>query len=155
MTSRRRQRLPLDAYRVEGSTWHVTISVDRRNGSPFHNIAFGQDIIRSFIHACERDDEAIVHLVCIMPDHLHALIEVRSKGLVEVVGQAKSITTRIWWASGGKGSFWQTSFYDHGIREMRDFEATATYIFDNSVKEKLADEWELYPLFGGALIVDR
>ncbi len=155
MTSRRRPRLPLDAYTIEGSTWHVTIGVDRRNGSPFHNIQFGQDILESFVDACERNDEAVVHLICIMPDHLHALIEVRSEGLVEVVGRAKSITTRTWWTRGGKGPFWQTSFYDHGIREMHDFEATAMYILDNPVKAELADAWELYPLFGGTLIVDR
>lgn len=153
MTSRRRQRLPLDLYDIEGSAWHVTISVECRNGAPFRSIPFGQEMLDCFAHACAHD-EAIAHLVCIMPDHLHALIEVRSTGLVKVVGRAKSMSTRMWWARGGTGSLWQQSFHDHGIREPLDFEAAMTYILNNPVEAGLVDEWESYPLIGGEVIVD-
>ena len=153
MTSRRRQRLPLDAYTIEGTTWHVTVSVDRRNGAPFWSLPLGQEILDRFVQACQTD-EAIVHLICIMPDHLHALIEIRKEGLIKVVGPAKSMTTRTWWSSGGSGSLWQQSFYDHGIREPADFEATVRYILDNPVKAELVEEWEMYPLISGMLIAD-
>jgi REP element-mobilizing transposase RayT len=151
MTSRRRQRLPLDAYDLEGSAWHVTVSVDRRNGAPFQSIKFGQDILDCFVPACEQDG-AIAHLVCVMPDHLHALVEIRSEGLVKVIGRAKSATTRVWWKRGGTGALWQQSFHDHGIREPLDFEAAATYILNNPVEAGLGEEWESYPLVGGTLI---
>ena len=151
MTSRRRQRLPLNAYDVEGSVWHVTVNVDKRNGSPFKNLEFGQEIIDCFMHACEKD-EAIAYVLCAMPNHLHALVEVRREGLLKVIGRAKSTTTRIWWKYGGIGSLWQESFHDHGIREPRDFEATVTYVLNNPVEAGLAETWDTYPLIGGALI---
>jgi REP element-mobilizing transposase RayT len=53
---------------------------------------------------------------------------------------------------GGKGTLWQTSFYDHGIRGSQDFEATVVYILDNPVKAELVEDWESYPHFAGTLI---
>ena len=153
MTTRRRQRLPLTAYEIEGSAWHVTVDVARRNGAPFQNIMFAREILECVSHACERD-EAVLHLICVMPDHLHALIEVRTVDLIKVVGRAKSATSRIWWGRGGAGALWQQSFYDRGIRASQDFETTMTYILDNPVKAGLVEEWEHYPPIGGTIIAD-
>ncbi len=153
MTRRRKQRLPLDAYQVPGSTWHITTTVARSNGSPFQSIEFGLEVLDGFSTSCIKAG-AIPHLVCIMPNHLHALIEVRSDDLVKVIGRAKSITTRQWWARGGVGALWQESFHDHGIRGPHDFDATVTYLLNNPVEAGLALEWEMYPLIGGSVIAD-
>jgi putative transposase len=149
----RRQRLPLDAYTIDGSAWHVTTTVARQNGTPFVNTELGLETLRVFVDQVLAQD-AVPHLVCVMPDHLHLLVEVRSVGLVDLIGRLKSTSTRTWWTSGGKGSLWQTSSYDHGIREPGDFEATITYILNNPVEAGLAEKWEAYPLIGGTLIRD-
>jgi putative transposase len=153
MTRRRRQRLPLDAYEVPGSTWHITTTVARPNGSPFRSIEFGLDVLDGFATSCQAAG-AIPYLVCIMPDHLHALLEVRSDDLIKVVGRAKSETTRQWWARGGVGALWQESFHDHGIRGAHDFEATVTYLLNIPVEAGLAQEGEADPLIGGSVIAD-
>ncbi|MCO5222143.1 MAG: transposase [Thermomicrobiales bacterium] len=114
----------------------------------------GQALLAGFVNACQSDD-AIVHLICLMPDHLHALIEVQSEGLVKIVGRAKSMTTRMWWTNGRQGTLWQKSFYDHGIRETHDFEATVKYILENPVRAGLVEEGETYPLIAGRLIAER
>jgi REP element-mobilizing transposase RayT len=152
MTSSRRQRLPLDAYRVEGSVWHTSISVVKQHGRVFDNIAFGEETLMTFMRACD-DGRGIPHLICIMPDHLHFLVEVCSEGLVELVGRAKSMTTRVWWRHGGSGTFWQRSFHDHGIRGSEDYEPTVTYLLHNPVRAGMVEQWEDYPLIGGTLIV--
>ena len=151
MTTRRKQRLPLEDYAVEGSTWHVTINVERRNGNLFHSHHFGKEVLECFVKACETDS-AVVHVICIMPDHLHCLVEVRSVSLIKVIGRAKSATTRIWWARGGTNALWQESFHDPGIRERQDFDATVNYILNNPVEARLVAGWESYPLIGGTLI---
>lgn len=87
-----------------------------------------------------------------MPDHLHLLVEVRSVGLVDVMKRTKSYSTQLWWKHGGRGPLWQASFYDHGVRDIPDFEAIAAYIFSNPVKAGLVEEWESYPLFGGTMV---
>ena len=93
-----------------------------------------------------------MELFCLMPDHLHLLLRVGQAGLVEVVGDVKSRTTREWWAHGGGGALWQRSFYDHGIRGSRDFDETVRYIVENPVKAGLVEDWAEYPFVGGALI---
>lgn len=147
----RRQRLPLDSYRVAGSTWHVTTNVAPGNGSPFLDLAFGKQQLASFLKGCSICG-AVPYLVCIMPDHMHLLVEIRSVGLVDLMQRTKSYSTRLWWKHGKHGALWQESFYDHGVRDIPDFEAIAAYIFTNPVKAGLVDEWESYPLFGGTMV---
>jgi putative transposase len=148
----RRQRLPLDAYRVHGSTWHVTVDVAKQNGSPFLDIDFGRKQLDSFVRGCAVCD-AVPHVICIMPDHMHMLAEVRTVGLVDLLRRAKSYSTKLWWKRGGYGALWQESFYDHGVRDIQGFEAIATYIFNNPVEAGLVADWESYPLFGGRLVL--
>jgi REP element-mobilizing transposase RayT len=83
---------------------------------------------------------------------MHLLIEIRSIGLVDLMRRTKSYSTRLWWKHGKHGQLWQESFYDHGVRDIPDFEAIATYIFNNPVEAGLVEEWEAYPLFGGAIV---
>jgi REP element-mobilizing transposase RayT len=147
----RRQRLPPDAYRTIGSTWHVTTNVAHQNGSPFLDVAFGQQQLESFLKGCSICG-AIPHVICIMPDHMHLLVEVRSVGLVDLMQRTKSFSTRLWWKYGKQGQLWQESFYDHGVRDTPDFEAIAAYIFSNPVEMGLVTEWESYPLFGGTMV---
>jgi REP element-mobilizing transposase RayT len=89
-----------------------------------------------------------------MPNHVHLLVEVRDMGLVDLVGRVKSFSMTQWWKQGNHGLLWQESFYDHGIRGSRDFEATMTYILNNPVESELASEWEAYPFIAGSLIRD-
>ena len=147
----RKQRLPLEAYEVEGTTWHVTTRVDQRIGSPFRDEAVGRFILQRWTDGCQRAD-SVPHLVCLMPDHLHMIVEVRSIGLIELMRRLKSYSTAIWRARTGQSVLWQQSFYDHGLREQRDFEAAVTYILSNPVQSGLVERWEQYPLFAGELV---
>ncbi|MEZ4504329.1 MAG: hypothetical protein R2848_00410 [Thermomicrobiales bacterium] len=65
--------MPLTAYEIEGWAWHVTIDVARRNGAPFarHHVWILNALLTG-----ERD-EAVLHLIGGMPDHQHALIDLR------------------------------------------------------------------------------
>ena len=80
----------------------------------------------------------------IMPNHVHLLIRVspvnggvraprptdnRSMSIPEVVKAIKSITTR---KIGTK--IWQTSFYDHVIRDDEDYQTRFRYIEENPAK---------------------
>ena len=154
MFHNRKQRLPLDTYCVDGSTWHVTTNVASRYGRPFLDVDIGRKQLQSFLRGCAICD-AVPHLVCLMPDHLHMLVEVRSVGLVDLMRRTKSSSTKLWWRQGGSDSLWQQSFHDRGVRDVRDFEEIATYILSNPVEAGLTAEWESYPLIGGTLINPR
>ena len=151
MFHNRKQRLPMEAYRVEGSAWHVTINVARAHGQPFLDVELGQQQMQLFLRGCDICT-ATPHLICVMPDHLHLLVEIGSVGLVDLMRRTKSSSTKLWWRQGGHGQLLQESFHDRGIRGILDFDSIATYILNNPVEAGLADTWENYPLLGGQLI---
>lgn len=77
----------------------------------------------------------------IMPDHIHIILNIwYEHGTAEaslcptlshVVGVFKSLTTRICNRYCHKGKLFQSSFYDHIIRNDKDYEKTSEYIANN------------------------
>lgn len=54
---------------------------------------------------------------CLMPDHLHWLLELKEHSLATVVGQMKGRSSRAYRAGlAGNGHLWQRGYYDHAIR---------------------------------------
>ncbi len=144
----RKQRLPFAAYGVAGSTWHVTVNADRNRGAPFADGELAQTLLTNWENGC-RKAEAVPHLICLMPDHLHMIVEVGSVNLIEVMRRLKSHSTAIYRTKKYVTPLWQESFHDHGLREPRDFEAAVEYILFNPVKAGLVSNWEDYPLLAG------
>ncbi len=74
-----------------------------------------------------------------MPDHLHALISFPPlSGMRIVVGRWKA------WQTRQLGVLWQDNFFDHRIRNRREFELKADYIRQNPVVKGLcknAADW--------------
>ncbi|MBX3069402.1 MAG: transposase [Thermomicrobiales bacterium] len=146
-----RHRLPAPSYATYGSTWHVTIGIQDRNLRVFENADLAQAILDTFRSRIDFY-RARLHLCCLMPDHCHLIIQVTDRGLVEVVRDLKSVTTRVAWKHGVTGKLWQESFHDHGIREAEDFDALVAYILNNPVRAGLVDTWENYPYIAGEFI---
>lgn len=80
-----------------------------------------------------------VHLLLLMPDHLHALVAFpRQEQMRKVVSQFKEVTTK------RAGVGWQRDFFDHRLRTGESFEEKAHYIRMNPVRKGLIgnpDEW--------------
>jgi putative transposase len=88
-----------------------------------------------------------LHLMLLMPDHLHALIcipgEAEMSGLVR---DFKRITTR------KAGVKWQRNYFDHRLRHDESLREKEDYILQNPVRAGLIakpEEWP-YKLFGDA-----
>ena len=84
-----------------------------------------------------------------MPDHVHLILslgksanETREKGrdrarpLQNIIGTMKSYTDRQYRILGmaSETKLWQTSYYDHIIRNRQDLENIRQYILDNPRK---------------------
>ncbi|TWT03969.1 transposase [Reyranella sp. CPCC 100927] len=83
---------------------------------------------------------------CIMPNHVHALIEpLEGNGLSAIVQSWKSFTAKRANAIlEREGSFWAPDYFDRYIRDQGHFETSIHYIEHNPVKAGLAhdaDEW--------------
>jgi len=120
---RRRIRLPADAYLASGSVWLVTIGVAERE-LVFVDQDLAQDVVVLLRERCAVMGAAL-YAYCLMPDHLHLLLQVVDGSLVDVVRDFKSRSTRVWWRHNGTGPLWQRSFHDRSVRTSRDCELAA------------------------------
>ena len=78
----------------------------------------------------------------IMPDHVHFIVYIddeATKSLPEVVAAYKknvtNLCSKICRTQGiDLGRLWQRNYYEHIIRDTKDFEDTRTYIYNNPIK---------------------
>jgi REP-associated tyrosine transposase len=87
-----------------------------------------------------------VRAYCLMPDHLHALVQgdSRSANLLTFVKAFKHKTTFHFRSKTGK-TLWQISFFDHILRTAEDLSNTADYILSNPVRAGLVRRPNEYP----------
>jgi REP element-mobilizing transposase RayT len=148
---RKRIRLPAGAYAEAGSVWHVTVGTRDRSAGVFANAELARAVVEAIEERC-RVRGTRLEVYCLMPDHCHLVVQIVGANLVDVIGDVKSRTTRVWWGYGGTGALWQRSFYDHGVRTGRDYETTVRYVIENPVRAGLVADWTAYPFIGGAAV---
>lgn len=96
---------------------------------------------------------------CIMPNHVHMMIEVGQIGSLSYSGQEQAgnlsyrlspilhsikrysarESNRILQRS---GAFWQHESYDHVVRDRQELERIVAYVLNNPVKAGLAKSWD-------------
>lgn len=83
----------------------------------------------------------------LMPDHLHALIQLGPDGdLSAAMRKAKSETARrVGRATGIAGGLWARGFHDHAIRNPEHARKAARYIVANPLRAGLVRDVLLYP----------
>ena len=70
---------------------------------------------------------------CIMPNHVHVVLEpMPGHDLPEILHSWKSYTAKeINKVLGTQGHLWETEYYDHLVRDERDFHAQIQYVLTN------------------------
>jgi putative transposase len=82
---------------------------------------------------------------CIMPNHLHVLVELWQTPLGEILQSWKSYTSKqANRVLGRSGTFWEEDYFDHYIRDEKHFWQVVHYIENNPVKAHLVrtpEDW--------------
>jgi putative transposase len=93
-------------------------------------------------------------LLCwvLMPDHLHALIELgQDRTLSRLMQRIKSVLAlAAQEIDGGAGRFWMPGYHDRALRVEEDALDVARYIIWNPVRAGLAETPHAYPYWGAA-----
>jgi putative transposase len=101
-------------------------------------------LLRAAFRKARSERPFVTDAIVILPDHLHAILTLpfgdsdfsdrwrRIKGSVIAAGTAISRDHR------GEYALWQKQFWEHTIRDERDFERCADYVHFNPVKHQLA-----------------
>ena len=103
--------------------------------------ACGKVIEKNIHDISKRFPNFTVDNYAIMPNHIHLLLTVaepidtvKSKTVSDVVGAFKSITAVQCLKELGVKNLWQHSFYDHIVRDDKDYYEIAKYIEFNAEK---------------------
>lgn len=155
-TQRKSLRLKNFDYASAGS-YFVTICTKQRKplfGPVGADSISAQMIEKTFTETLRRYKGVDSPIFVVMPNHIHAIITISwadiesAPTISEIVKAFKRYSTLeyIKMVNEGKvpvfdSKIWQRSFYDHIIRNSRDYEEIYRYIYENPLK------WELDELF--------
>jgi putative transposase len=83
----------------------------------------------------------------VMPDHVHAVVELgAAQTLAGVMHAFGTFTAReINRIQGRRGPVWQRGFYDHQIRDDTSYERHLRYVAQNPVRKGFVEDWERWP----------
>jgi putative transposase len=133
-------RVPLQhtppAFVPEGSWFFVTICCHQRGANQLAVPIIGRGLLADAIHY-HRSGVWNLHLMLLMPDHLHAILAVGcGGGLSETIRNWKRMTARM------HGVRWQRNFFDHRLRAGESLDLKARYIRENPVRAGLVSRAE-------------
>jgi putative transposase len=144
---RREHHLASDVYTDPGYAFFLTLCA-RRHVEPFRNQPLAAAVVEAIEHRRKRRLWK-VYGYCLMPDHLHVVVQITSdRSLYDVVAQFKSITTRASWSHGFNGSLWQHDHYDRVLRGDGEFRTRCQYALDNPVRKEWVAHWTEWPYAG-------
>ncbi|TKJ40808.1 hypothetical protein CEE37_07540 [candidate division LCP-89 bacterium B3_LCP] len=132
-------RLPGFDYSCN-ATYFLTISTKGKQQ------VFDNSLKRSIINKTAIDNSDLIGLdliaICVMPDHIHIIIHnPGERPIGDFVRNYKSNVYHYFRKEHNvEKSFWQRYYYDHIIRDDRDFKEKFQYVLENPVKEGLTSQ---------------
>jgi len=132
-----RKSIRLDRFNYDGRGWFfvTTCCADRR--PIFHSHAIAGQVL-DILRADSARHSFAVHAYCLMPDHLHVLLEA-IEPLCDLSRFIKSFKQRsgFLYRQQARAQLWQRFFFDHVLRPRESPEPIAWYIWLNPVRAGL------------------
>jgi len=130
----------------DGAVWFITICCRKRGRNQLADESTAAKLFSSalFFHQKGR---WFIHLLLLMPDHLHALLSFpQHEQMTRVVRAWKKFQAT------DHGICWQRDFFDHRLRSDESFEGKRDYIRMNPIRAGLvssAEDWPYVLAFDG------
>ncbi len=140
-----KQRRNLPHWQMGGSTYFVTFRVSSGELTESERSL----VLDACLHW--HGEKANVHLVTVMPDHVHLLLTPERSGdgwhaLSELTHSIKSYTAHeLNKKRGSEGPVWQSESFDRIVRDQDEFDEKWNYMLNNPVKAGLAGAPTEYP----------
>jgi len=123
----------------DGSAFFITVCCSPRGINQLCNPATADILFESVRFRQDRGDW-YVHLLSLMPGHLHGLMYFPGDRLMKsVISSWKEILAK------KAGVSWQRNFFGHRIRDDESFAEKADYIRMNPVRKRLVADAALWP----------
>jgi putative transposase len=137
----KRQKLPhgIPPWVENGSEYFVTVCTQPKGINQLCNPKTYNQIRESLLFRQNRGD-LWIHLLLLMPDHLHAIMS-----FSPMVGMEKTMNDWKRYTCVNGGISWQRDFFDHRLRRDESYVEKAHYIRMNPVRAGLITEPEDWP----------
>ena len=139
-------RLRPAAYADSNSTFNVTIDAQGRM-QYFEDREFNDKVTAVLCHLAKAYRFKIT-IYCLMPTHLHMLINPGTRSLVDFIAEFKKKTSGLARETRGIDKLWQRSFFDHRIRSNESAAEQYDYILANPVRAGLVTNPNDWPWTG-------
>ena len=121
----------------------LTICVNHR-AKVFANPALAEATVR-IVNEIGEEHRTPIHACCVMPDHVHVVVEPMRVELGQWVSRFKNEVQREARRLEHPTKFWQRSFWQRRVRSERDLAVKIAYVLDNPVRAGLVGDWRDYP----------
>lgn len=132
-----------------GSTIHGTyfITASCRDKKNLLQSERSARLFINVLHHYRAEQKYLLHEFVVMPNHFHLLLTPAEDVTLERALQLikGGFSYRAAREIGIRGGLWQTSFYDHRVRNAAEYQRCREYIRQNPVRRGLAAEAETYP----------
>ena len=134
----------LPTWVISSPNYFVTLCCATRTTNQLCNEPIGTRLLESASHY-QATGKWFVHILLLMPDHLHAILCLPSEGdLTRCMTDFKKYTSR------RTGIAWQHGFFEHRLRSDESLTEKIQYIEMNPVRKGLVDtpdawRWKLRP----------
>jgi putative transposase len=123
----------------DGSEYFITICTQPRGKNQLCNERVSDELHDALLFYQNQGD-LWLHLLVLMPDHLHAIISFNRKpGMSRCMPEFKKHTAK------AAGIQWQRDFFDHRLRKDESYLEKAHYIRLNPVRAGLCEKPEDWP----------
>jgi len=147
---RKKIRLPLPVYH-QGHAFFITISTFQKYPWFGQHIRLCENAIK-LIRDLSAVNGTTVYAWCIMPDHIHLLIQ--GNDTIDFVRRFKGKMTPQARAIEAGRRLWQRSFFDHALRKEEALSDVSCYIWENPVRAAIVDKPEDYFWSGSGVWAD-
>ena len=158
-------KLKMANYRrifLDGYSYYLTIVTHQRNPILIENI----ELLRESFRVSKRQYQYKIEAVVVLPDHIHLIIRPKiAKEYPHIIRTIKQHFSKYCdssyyehleqsnsrWRAGYR-AVWQKKYYEHTIRNEKDFLEKVTYMQNNPIKHGLVDdarEWQYSSFFKG------
>jgi len=137
---------------LEGHSYYLTIVTHGRNPILVENI----ELLRESFRVSKQKYDYVIDAIVVMPDHIHMIVTPKiateypkiiraikyhfSKHLdVKYYAHMEQSISR---SKRGSKPIWQKRFYEHTIRNEKDFQLCVDYIYKNPVKHQYVEKIE-------------
>jgi len=137
----RRKKLPheIPSWVKQGARHFITINCKQRTGDPLLASDIPQTLLNSAAHY-EQVGRWYLWLMVVMPDHLHFIATFKlDRGIQDIVKAWKSHQAK------QLGIDWQSGFFEHRLRDEKEFDEKSHYVRWNPVWKGLAQSPEKWP----------